>query len=180
MDSSFDDLNNFRQTTVDDRIYRINFIDESSYDAGGPFRDSIVNIVAEMESGLVPLLIKSPNNRNEHGPNRDCFVLDPSSKSPSHLLMFKYLGAFIAFGILSKQPVPLNLAPSVWKQILGEPLLLSDLNSFDAYSAQILSDLSQHSHDLTEEEFATSIAQTFTTVLSNGEQVELCPKGEQR
>lgn len=120
MKNDYADLNNFRHRSVDDRIYKINFQGESSIDAGGPFRDSIVNVVNEMESGLVPLLIKSPNNRNEHGPNRDCFVLDPTSKSPSHLLMFKYLGAFIAFGVLSKQPVPLNLAPSVWKQILGE------------------------------------------------------------
>ena len=27
----------------------------------------------------------------------------------------KYLGGFIAYGILSKSPVPLNLAPTVWK-----------------------------------------------------------------
>jgi len=95
-------MNNFRHKDMDGRIYRINFKGESSIDAGGPFRDSIVNIVNEMESGLVPLLIKSPNNRNEHGPNRDCFLLDSTSKSPAHLEMFKYLGGFIAFGILSK------------------------------------------------------------------------------
>ena len=107
---------------------------EGSVDAGGPFRDSLVNIIDEMESGLVPLLIKSPNNRNEHGENRDCYILNPDSKSPAHLEMFKYLGAFIAFGILSKSPVPLNLAPTVWKQILGQPLTLADLASIDAFS----------------------------------------------
>jgi len=113
------DWSNFRKKNVDGRIYRINFKGEGSIDAGGPFRDSLSNIVAEMESGLVPLLIKSPNNRNDFGSNRDCFILDPSSKSPAHLEMFKYLGAFIGFGILSKSPIPLNLAPTVWKQILG-------------------------------------------------------------
>ena len=109
------DMENFRHNSVDERCYRINFKGEGSIDAGGPFRDSLVNIVSEMEDGLLPMLIKSPNNRNDHGSNRDCFILNPTSTSPAHLEMFKYLGGFIAFGILSKSPVPLNLAPTVWK-----------------------------------------------------------------
>jgi len=79
------DLGNFRKKEVDGRIYRINFRGEGSIDAGGPFRDSLVNIADELESGLVALLIKSPNNRNDHGSDRDCFILNPNSKSPSHL-----------------------------------------------------------------------------------------------
>lgn len=178
--SQYNDLNNFRKRDTDGRIYRINFKGEGSIDAGGPFRDSLVNIVTEMEQGLVPLLIKSANNRNDHGSNRDCFVLDPASKSPAHLEMYKYLGAFIAFGVLSKQPVPLNLAPTVWKQILGQPLTLADLESVDTYSAQVLTDLKQHSASLTDEEFSAGVDQNFTTVLSNGDEVVLCPGGEER
>ena len=82
------DLRCFRLKDVNSRAYRIDFIGENSIDVGGPYRDSIVNVVTEMEMGLVPLLIKSPNNRNEHGANRDCFVLDPTSKSPTHLEMY--------------------------------------------------------------------------------------------
>ena len=133
-----------------------------------------------MEDGLVPLLIKSPNNRNDHGANRDCFILNPSSKSPAHLEMFKYLGAFIAFGILSKQPIPLNLAPTVWKQILGQELNLADLESIDSYSSQVLSDLHQYSAALSDEEFVATVDQNFTTVLSNGDEVVLCEGGEEK
>mmetsp|Transcript_23102 Transcript_23102/g.28634 ORF Transcript_23102/g.28634 Transcript_23102/m.28634 type:complete len:258 (+) Transcript_23102:8732-9505(+) len=168
------DLNNFRKKNVDGRIYKINFRGEGSIDAGGPFRDSLTNIVAEMESGYVPLLIKSPNNRNDHGSNRDCFILDPSSKSPAHLEMFKYLGAFIAFSILSKSPVPLNLAPTVWKQILGQSLDLNDLMQIDAYSAQVLNDMRQYSDALSDEEFEATVDLNFTTTLSNGDEIELC------
>lgn len=81
------------------------------------------------------MLIKSPNNRNDHGINRDCFIIDPASTSPSHLEMYRYVGGFIAFGILSKSPIPFNLAPTVWKQILGEKMTLADLESIDAYSS---------------------------------------------
>mmetsp|Transcript_43568 Transcript_43568/g.57694 ORF Transcript_43568/g.57694 Transcript_43568/m.57694 type:complete len:123 (-) Transcript_43568:819-1187(-) len=111
-------MSNFRQKGVDDKAYKIKFLGEGSIDAGGPFRESLVNIVQELESDMLPLLIKSPNNKNEHGLYRDCFILNPESTAPSHLEMYKYLGGFIGFGLLSKSPIPLNLAPAVWKQIL--------------------------------------------------------------
>ena len=110
-----------------------------------------------MESDVLPLLIKSPNNRNDHGINRDCFILSPRSNSPVHLEMFKYLGGFIAFGMMSKSPVPLNLAPTVWKQILGEKMELSDLESIDAYSSQVLTDLRNYGSSLSDEEFEQTI-----------------------
>ena len=167
----------FRQKDVNGRAYKIDFQGESSIDAGGPYRDSITNVVNEMESGLVPLLIKSPNNRNEHGENRDCFVIDPKSTSPSHLEMYRFLGGYIACGILSKAPVPLNLAPSVWKQLLGLPLTLTDLYTFDAYSAQVLNDFRMYSKQLSDEEFEATVNQNFSTVLSNGDEVVLCDGG---
>ena len=171
------DLRNFRKRDVDSRIYKINFKGEGSIDAGGPFRDSLSNIVQEMERGLVPLLIKSPNNKNDHGSNRECYILDPSSKSQTHLEMFKFLGAFIAFSILSKSPLALNLAPTVWKQILSQPIDLNDLLSIDAYSAQVLTDLRQYGAYLDEEEFEATVDLTFTTTLSNGDEIELCKGG---
>lgn len=172
---------NFRHNSVDERCYRINFAGEGSIDAGGPFRDSLVNVVDEMQCGAVPLLIKSPNNRNDHGANRDCYILDPASTGPGHLNMFKYLGGFIAFGILSKSPVPLNLAPSVWKQILGDAMTLADLDGIDAYSAQVLTDLKAYSTSLSDEEFEAGVDQNFTTLLSNGtEEIELCEGGQDR
>ena len=174
------DMSNFRHSSVDERCYRINFKGEGSIDAGGPFRDSLVNIVSEMENGAIPLLIKSPNNRNDHGTNRECFIVDPSSTSPVHLEMYKYLGGFIAFGILSKSPVPFNLAPTVWKQILGMKMTLSDLESIDAYSSQVLTDLRNYGQLLTDEEFVQSVDQNFTTVLSNGVEVSLCLGGDSR
>lgn len=137
-------------------------------------------VVKEMESGFVPLLIKSPNNRNDHGSDRDCFVLDPSSNSRASLEMFKYLGAFIAFGIMCTGKMPLNLAQTVWKQILGMQFTLSDLALIDAYSAQVLTDLREHGQTLSDQEFEATIDYNFTTVLSNGDEVVLCENGEEK
>ena len=110
-------------------------------DYGGPFRDSLVNIARELEDNVLPLLVKSPNNRNEHGSYRDCFLLNGSSKTPTNMEMFKFFGGLIAYGIMSKSPVPFNLAPIVWKQLLNDKPVLDDLNDIDAYSYQVLKDL---------------------------------------
>ena len=108
-------MSNFRQKSTDSKAYEARFKGEGSIDAGGPFRESLTDIAKEIETGVVPLLIRSPNNKNEHGTNRDCFILDSRNNTPAHKFMFKYLGAFLAFAFLSKSPIAFNLAPWVWK-----------------------------------------------------------------
>ena len=109
------DMTNFRQKDPDSRCYKVDFKGEGSMDYGGPFRDSLSNIARELEESVLPLLVKTPNNRNEHGSYRDCYILNGASKTPSNIEMFKFFGGFIAYAIMSKSPVPFNLAPIVWK-----------------------------------------------------------------
>lgn len=171
-------MENFKIKSIDEKCYSINFLGEGSIDAGGPFRESLTNIAEEMEKGVVPLLIRSPNNKNEHGINRDCYILDSRSKTPSHKQQFKYFGAFLAYAFLSKSPVPFNLAPWVWKQILHEEVTLQDLDAIDAYSAQVLRDMQQYAQNLSDEDFDAGVDQCFTTVLSSGEEIPLMEDGE--
>lgn len=132
----------------------------------------------ELQSDVLPILIKTSNNRNDHGLNRDCFMLNPSSRSPTHLELFKFFGAFLSFFIMTKAPIPINLAPSVWKQLLGDEPELADLEGFDAYTSQVLIDLRDHSSHLPDEEFEKTVNLKFTTILSNGEEVNLKPGEE--
>ena len=93
--------------------------------------------------------------------------------------MFKFLGAFLAFSIMSKAPIPIHLAPTVWKQLLNDDLEdMADFESFDAYSSQVLVDLRDHSSQLTDEEFKQNVMLNFQTILSNGEEVNLKPGEE--
>jgi len=167
----------FRIKDTDSKCYRITFRGEGAIDAGGPFRDSLTNIAQELERSVLPLLIRSPNNRNEHGTNRDCFILDSRSTTPSHKLMFKFFGGFLGFAFLSKSPMPFNLAPWVWKQLIQEEVTLNDLEGIDAYSAQVLRDLQNYAQMLSDQDFEAGVDQNFTTVLSTGEEVPLCDDG---
>ena len=62
-------------------------------------------------------------------------MINPSSRSPTHLEMFKFLGAFLSYALMTKSPIPIHLAPSVWKQLINQELTQADLEGFDAYSS---------------------------------------------
>ena len=57
----------FKQNSVDSQIFRVEFKGEGSIDAGGPYRETLTNICNELQSAALPLLIPTPNNKNNHG-----------------------------------------------------------------------------------------------------------------
>ena len=168
----------FRQNTTDSKSWSTKFHGEGSIDAGGPFRECITNMSSEIESVNLPLLIKTANNRNNHGENRDCFVPNPMSNNPTHLEMFKFLGHMLGYGIRTQCPIPLHFPPIFWKIILEEPLDNKDLKGLDTYSWQIVEDLKKQAEKLTNEEFSAQIEEVFVTRLSDGTEVELKKGGK--
>jgi len=61
--------------------------------------------------------LETPNNKHNHGAHRDFFVLNHRSSKKHHLDMFKVFGAVLAYGVLSTQAIPINMAPVFWKQV---------------------------------------------------------------
>ena len=80
--------------TTDSQMFSVEFVGEGSIDAGGPFRETMTNLATEIESEHLPHFIKTPNNRNDHGNNRDCFILNLASNIPIHAELFKIFGYF--------------------------------------------------------------------------------------
>lgn len=62
-------------------------------DCGGGYSESIAEICEELQNGLTPLLIVTPNGRDESGANRDCYLFSPAARAPVHTSMFRFLGA---------------------------------------------------------------------------------------
>lgn len=73
---------------------------ESVDDCGGGYSESIAEICEELQNGLTPLLIVTPNGRDESGANRDCYLLNPATRAPVHCSMFRFLGGPRLFVIL--------------------------------------------------------------------------------
>ena len=66
-------------------------------DCGGGYSESIAEMCDELQNGSLPLLIVTPNGRDESGANRDCFLLNPSLASPLQQNMFRFLGEGFVF-----------------------------------------------------------------------------------
>jgi hypothetical protein len=112
---------------------------EGSEDIGGVFRE-IIDLICwnEFESESLPLFIKTPNNVNAYGEDREKWTINPSSLSHTHLEMFAFLGALIGMSLRSNHLLALNLPSIFWKLILSHELVSSDLTHLDSFCAQVL------------------------------------------
>ena len=127
--------------TTDSQMFSVEFVGEGSIDAGGPFRETMTNLATEIESEHLPLFIKTLNNKNDHGNNRDCYILNPASNTPTHAELFKMFGYFLGFTLRTKNAMNFHFPPLFWKQLLNEEITLEDFEGVDAFSCQILKDM---------------------------------------
>lgn len=70
------------------------FVGESVDDCGGGYSESVAEMCDELQNGSLPLLVLTPNGRDDAGTNKDCFLLNPAAKSSLHMEMFRFLGTF--------------------------------------------------------------------------------------
>uniref|UniRef100_A0A4D5RD81 HECT-type E3 ubiquitin transferase n=3 Tax=Ixodes scapularis TaxID=6945 RepID=A0A4D5RD81_IXOSC len=113
------------------RVWKVKFVGESVDDCGGGYSESIAEMCDELQNGSLPLLILTPNGRDEAGTNRDCFLLNPAAATQLHMNMYHFLGMLMGIAIRTGSPLSLNLAEPVWKQLVGLPLTPADLNEVD-------------------------------------------------
>lgn len=113
------------------RVWKVKFVGESVDDLGGGFSESIAEMCDELQNGSLPLLIPTPNGRDDAGTNRDCFLLNPAARSQLHMAMFRFLGVLMGVAVRTGNPLSLSLAEPVWKQLAGEPLTPADLTEVD-------------------------------------------------
>lgn len=129
---------------------------ESVDDCGGGYSESIAEMCDELQNGSLPLLIGTPNGREEAGTSRDCFVFNPSAMNASldqvgggvkgaigggnsggvavsgasnnlHTNAFRFLGILMGIAIRSGSPLSLNLAEPMWKLLAGSKLTPNDI-----------------------------------------------------
>ena len=55
------------------------------------------------------------------------YLLNPWANSEEQLQLFKFLGILFGVAVRTKKPLDLHLAPCVWKQLVGMPLTIEDL-----------------------------------------------------
>ncbi|KAB5583793.1 hypothetical protein PHYPO_G00099730 [Pangasianodon hypophthalmus] len=155
------------------RVWKVKFVGESVDDCGGGYSESIAEMCEELQNGLTPLLIVTPNGRDESGANRDCFLLNPAAKSPLHMSMFRFLGVLLGIAIRTGSPLSLYLAEPVWKQLAGMNLTIADLSEVDKDFIPGLMYI--RDNEASAEEFE-AIPLPFTVPNACGQEVQLSSK----
>ncbi|KAJ8960520.1 hypothetical protein NQ318_013805 [Aromia moschata] len=143
------------------RAWKVKLVGEGADDAGGVFDDTITEMCQEITSGVVPLLVPTPNALNDEGFNRDKYLLNPQLTSPAERLLVQVPRYKTTFQVYCsewlsglRKPLALPIAPLIWKLIVGEPLTIEDLEDTDCMYIQSLRSIRDiHLSGVTEEYF---------------------------
>lgn len=90
--------------STENRANTVVITGESVDDCGGGYSESIAEMCEELQNGSLPLLILTPNGREEAGTNRDCFIFNPNAASSQELKMFQFLGMLMVRSSAFKRP----------------------------------------------------------------------------
>lgn len=113
-------------------FWEIKFEGEGGVDYGGLFRDSLREICAELQChGALQLLVPCPNNKYAVALNQDKWILNPARNSERNLAEYAFIGRILGASIHTKSSIELDLAPHVWKQLLGQAPTLEDILAID-------------------------------------------------
>jgi len=154
---------------------------EGAQDAGGPYRESITQLCADIHSAELKLFIPCPNAKEMVGFNQDKFVPSPQATSSPHLGMFEFVGKLIGIAIRTKNCLDLSWPSLIWKPLACIRTERVDLEAVDQRCCQYLDTLANNrpsGSQLSAENFSEYIFETFTTRLSDGSIVELKPGGK--
>ncbi|XP_026152678.1 probable E3 ubiquitin-protein ligase HERC1 isoform X2 [Mastacembelus armatus] len=162
------------------RAWKVKLVGEGADDAGGVFDDTITEMCQELQSGVVDLLIHTPNSFADVGSNTDRFLLNPAALSEDHMVQFRFLGILMAVAIRTKKPLDLHLAPWVWKQLCSMPLGGPDLEEVDLLTHRTLQGiLHLENSGITEDNFHVMIPlDSFMAHSADGRLVPVVPGGQ--
>ncbi len=168
-----------------DQAFMVKLKAEGAEDAGGPYRECISQMAAELHAGgssPLCLFLACPNAQSNVGVNRDRFLPNPLARSPEDLLMFEFIGRLMGCAMRTSNPFVLSLPSLVWKVLVGEPRTRADLEDVDKQLCQSLDFIEQiEAAGVTDEAaFAETIEQSFVVTTVDRREVELFPGGAQQ
>jgi len=153
---------------------RINFRGENVQGEGGPYRQFFTDVSTELQ-GVLPLFVSCPNAQQNLGENRDKWIINPSSDSPTQLNMYEFLGRLMGLSIRTGGLLNLDLPSFFWKPLVNINPKMNDLKQIDVSTSRAL----KYFLKCTKEQLETEMPeQNFTTWLSNGTRVPLKEGGE--
>nr|XP_032656592.1 probable E3 ubiquitin-protein ligase HECTD4 isoform X6 [Chelonoidis abingdonii] len=172
--------------------FNIRFTGEEVHGTSGSFRHFLWQVCKELQSSSLSLLLLCPSSAVNK--NKGKYILTPSPITYAEEQLLHFFGHLLGIAVRADVPLPLDLLPSFWKTLVGEPLdpdvdlqeadiltynyvkkieNLNDETELEALCAEIASQ-----HLATESpDYPNKPCCKFTYLSMTGEEVELCPRG---
>jgi hypothetical protein len=114
------------------QFWEVTFDGEGGIDYGGLFRDSLREICGELQcQGSLDLILPCPNNKYMIAAHQDKWILNSERTSGRDLSEYAFIGRILSASIHSQSSLELDLAPHIWKQLLGQTPTLDDIMAVD-------------------------------------------------
>ena len=163
--------------------FSVRFTNEAGVDVGGVFRDALSEIMAELQSDRLPLLLPCPNAVNKVGHTLDRWVPNSACASQRHLKLFDVLGRCMGMAARLQEPLQLNLPPLCWKVLVDMDVDVKDLDAVDLVlvrTMRMLQDPAELAkNDITPQNFH-ELEFTWSVTTAAGHVVALRPSGAQQ
>uniref|UniRef100_A0A8C0AKT8 HECT domain E3 ubiquitin protein ligase 4 n=1 Tax=Bos mutus grunniens TaxID=30521 RepID=A0A8C0AKT8_BOSMU len=189
--------------------FNIRFTGEEVHGTSGSFRHFLWQVCRELQSSSLSLLLLCPSsavnkNKVRRGTPwsipRPClgfqgkYILTPSPITYGEEQLLHFLGQLLGIAIRADVPLPLDLLPSFWKTLVGEPLDPDqDLQEADVLTYNYVKKFESINDETELEALCAEIASQhlatespegpnkpccrFTYLTMTGEEVELCSRG---
>jgi hypothetical protein len=159
------------------RLFSVKLQGEGASDFSGVYNEVISLISFELQSKYLELFIKTPNNKNEIGLNRDKYIPNPLAKKQLYKDMFYFIGNLMLHAMTSGNVLNLNLHPIFYKKILKQEVTFNEIESLDKLSFKFINSLDAIKD---EKEFNEKYPDLFFTVHSSSDNslIELIKDGK--
>uniref|UniRef100_A0A8C0AKX3 HECT domain E3 ubiquitin protein ligase 4 n=1 Tax=Bos mutus grunniens TaxID=30521 RepID=A0A8C0AKX3_BOSMU len=172
--------------------FNIRFTGEEVHGTSGSFRHFLWQVCRELQSSSLSLLLLCPSSAVNK--NKVRLHPDPSPITYGEEQLLHFLGQLLGIAIRADVPLPLDLLPSFWKTLVGEPLDPDqDLQEADVLTYNYVKKFESINDETELEALCAEIASQhlatespegpnkpccrFTYLTMTGEEVELCSRG---
>ncbi|CAN9503008.1 unnamed protein product [Ophioblennius macclurei] len=168
---------NYRWPSSYNQWWECEFIGESVNDLGGGFRDSLTDISEELcpssADSLLPLPFFIRTSNQDALDIKDYYVPNPSCKE---FYKYEWIGQLMGAALRGQDVLILALPSLVWKQLTGEPIRWSqDFPAIDSVLVNLLEAMENSDKETFDFQFGEELV--YTTLLTDGQMVELIPGG---
>ncbi|XP_037367033.2 probable E3 ubiquitin-protein ligase HECTD4 isoform X2 [Talpa occidentalis] len=172
--------------------FNIRFTGEEVHGTSGSFRHFLWQVCKELQSSSLSLLLLCPSSAVNK--NKGKYILTPCPITCGEEQLLHFLGQLLGIAIRADVPLPLDLLPSFWKTLVGEPLDPDqDLQEADILTYNYVKKFESINDETELEALCAEIASQhlaiespegpnkpccrFTYLTMTGEEVELCSRG---